>query len=104
MSHPPNGTILALSARWAASRGEVRSVTSPNLPGGGRRPVRLDFSVQRAEVVDPGVDLLHHAVEREEVEHALPAVLVDDVDELVVAHEDHRLAGDDQLHRAEVVA
>ena len=34
MSQPPKGTILAPRARWAASRGEVRKVTSGNLSGG----------------------------------------------------------------------
>ena len=104
MSHPPKGTILAPRARWAASRGEVRSVTSANLSGGGDRLSGIELGVEGPEVEDAGVDLLDHPVEGEEVQHALAAVLVHHVDELVVAHEDHRLARDHQLHGAEVVA
>ena len=52
-----------------------------------------------------GLDLLDHAVQGEEVQHALALVLVHHVDEvLAVADEDHAVAGDHQLGGAEVVA
>src|SRR6188472_3973888 len=99
MSQPPKGTILAPRERWAASRGEVRRVTSPNLPG-DRRPFGqpLDLVATGADLVDGGVDIGHHPSEGEEVEDTLALIPVHDVDEvLAVAHEDDAVAGDDQL-------
>src|SRR5690349_13594617 len=104
MSHPPKGTSLAPRARWAASRGEVRSVTPPNLPG-DRRPLGqpVDLVATRTDLVDRGVDVGHHPAEGQEVQHALALVLVDDVDQVfAVADEDHAVAGDDELGRREV--
>src|SRR5690348_17203059 len=105
MSHPPKGTILAPRARWAASRGEVRKVTPPNLPGGADRLGLGGGAVgdDRAKLDDGSVDLLHHPAEGEQVEHALALVLVDHVDEvLAVAHEHDAVARDDELHGGEV--
>src|SRR5690242_8326408 len=99
MSQPPKGTIFAPRARWAASRGEVRSVTSANLPG-GRGPFDLGGGVVAVgpDLVDGGVDVGHDPTEGEEVQDALALVPVDDVDEvLAVAHEDDAVAGDDEL-------
>ncbi len=82
-------------------RGAQRHLCEPT----GRRwpPRRLELGVEGPQIEDAGVDLLDHPLQREEVEDALAAVLVHDVDQLVVAHEHHGLAGDHQLHRAEVV-
>ena len=52
-----------------------------------------------------GLDLLDHAVEGEEVQDALALVLVHHVDQVVaLADAAHAVAGDHQLHGAEVVA
>src|SRR5690606_11679687 len=123
ISQPPNGTIFAPSARWRLSSGDVLRVTAAEAtspagaasrrsaalarrPAGCARPGRGLLAVAGGEQLDDGgVDLVLHAVEREQVENALPLVADDDVDELVVlAHEHGAVAGDDQLGGGEVLA
>src|SRR3546814_14579470 len=108
MSHPPKGTILAPRARWAASRGEVRRVTPPTLLGGccdlGRRLGGVDGDdLTWSELDDGGLDLLHHAVEGEEVQHALALVAVHHVEQLAFVHEHDALPRYHELHGREVV-
>src|SRR3546814_12839020 len=108
MSHPPKGTILAPRARWAASRGEVRRVTPPTLLGGccdlGRRLGGVDGDdLTWSELDDGGLDLLHHAVEGEEVQHALALVAVHHVEQLAFAHEHDPPPRYHDLHGRQVV-
>src|SRR3546814_14318595 len=107
MSHPPKGTILAPRARWAASRGEVRRVTPPTLLGGccdlGRRLGGVDGDdLTWSERDDGGLDLLHPAVECEEVQHALALVAVHHVAQPAFAHEHAAPPRNPQLHRRQV--
>ncbi len=120
MSHPRTGTILAPRARWTASSGEVRVVTSGERTGPPRAQVPaaecagaasagagVDVGLDRAEVVDGGVELALEAVEGDqvEVEHALAVEAVDDLDHLrVVADQHGRRAGDDEPGRGDVLA
>ena len=72
MSQPPKGTILAPSARWSASRGEVRSVTSANLPQRAGPRGRRTASDQAAGDCRRLPPLPAGRVERTEPEQAQP--------------------------------
>ena len=77
---------------WAAA--------ADGLAEGGERGVLLE-----PEQRDGRLDLLGDTVHGEQVQHALALVLVDHVDQvLAVPHEDHAVAGDDELGGGEVLA
>src|SRR5690606_27681344 len=96
--------------------GRPPGASAPALGGWARRPAGIVgivgvaglglalVALRGKELDDGGVDLALHAVEGQQVEHALALVAVDDVDELVVLpHEHGAVADHDQLGRREVL-
>ncbi len=105
MSQPPNGVILAPSARWRASSGEQATGTA------AQEPTACDSSTGvveapgrefRVELDDGGVDLVLHRAQGQDVQDALTRL--EHVDDLLVgAHEHRRLPADDEVHGGDVL-
>ena len=95
ISQPPNGTILAPSARW--TRVERRPASSATI----RAQRRLTTSISpSAEWYELRVDFVLHAGQREHVEHSLAAL--EDVDQFVAVGEDDRVAVDHEMGGSDV--
>ena len=85
MSHPPNGTIRAPSARWTASSGErSRRPARPRQIARRGGPSAAALVGERDEL---GVDVVLDAGQRQHVEHAL--ALAQHVDQLVAVAQHH---------------